>query len=110
MIVLELDRVCFYKSVEIIADLPSDRQTDFKVYDATMGCYAYAYARPYFEEFMKGLCTLIDDTDGARIALCMNSQREEIVNLVYTLIYGRRKLKALSDCKIAIFADQSFYN
>ena len=59
---------------------------------------------------MKGLCTLIDNNKGARIALCMNSQREEIVNLIYTLIYGKRKLKSLSDCKIAIFADQSYYN
>ena len=105
LIVLELDKVCFYKSLELIEGLPSDRQTDFKVYDASMGCYAYAYARPYFEEFIKGLCALIDKNEGARIALCMNSQREETVNLIYTLIYGKRKLKALSDNKIAIFAD-----
>ena len=84
--------------------------TDFKVYDAATGYYTYAYPRPYFEEFMKGLCKLIDDQEGARIALCMNSQREEIVNLIYTLIYGKRRLKALANCKIAVFADQSYYD
>ena len=40
----------------------------------------------------------------------MNSQREEIVNLIYTLIYGKRRLKALANCKIAIIADRSYYD
>ena len=38
LIALELDKVCFFKSVELLENLPSDRQTDFKVYDASMHC------------------------------------------------------------------------
>jgi len=54
----------------------------------------YGYGRPYFDDFLKSV--LETTSDGKlKLVLCMNVSRQVLVNFVYLLMHGRRKMKML---------------
>lgn len=68
----------------------------------------YAYSRPFFEEFLKGICDCV--SEDVSIVLAMNTPRIELVSLVYNLIHGKRKIKILGDSKVKCLVHDSSYN
>ena len=65
----------------------------------------YFYARPYFDELMKYICTLDKEPQYAgkfdyKISICVNSERKRVIGLVFQVFQAKK----LRDFKSKIFS------
>ena len=67
----------------------------------------YGYVQPFFEEFVRAVCSLLK---GQQLAICMDIFHEDLVNIIYTITLGKRKLKFLQDHVCALLASDYYFD
>ena len=61
--------------------------------------------RPYFDEFLRSICSLIGPYS---LVVCMDTSRDDLVNMVFAMTYGKRKLKFLENSVTAVLASECY--
>jgi len=103
-VVIDLEGLYFCRTTECIEGLSSDRQPEFRLRTPDRPV-TWGYTRPYFDDFLRSVCSLLKDH---RVVVCLDIAREDLVNMLYVMTYGKRRLKFLETSVFAISSSSNY--